>query len=252
MAFATGLCMLTSCGSKVEPIKNLTQKGSGLYGDYSWCVELTEDAAPLTLEPTDCDTLFNAAVTVTMRSNEKVKLPANMTAEYKEIYLYLSGYSKLGEMKPNEEGLKSIQKMLSSKKGSTAEITFISPEKLSAAVIQEEIEESKYFSITNMDFSVEGKLHKKELFKCLFDGDDVVEVLTKYENLVENLRKSYYTYEDEESTKAYEALELIYKEVYIFSSKLDESLDDDDLTNTQQERFETASSTYNKIKYDMD
>lgn len=67
LMMAAVVSISTSCAEQAEVIANIPTESSRCLGDYNWYVGFADDQAPMTALPTDCDTLFNAAISVTLQ-----------------------------------------------------------------------------------------------------------------------------------------------------------------------------------------
>lgn len=241
---------LVGCDAQVDAIKTIPTKESYVDGDQDWYVEITDDDSYITAVEVSPQ-IYNPAITVTLRLAEEVNLPENMTPEYKDIYLCMFGSDKIGHMEPTDESRKALTKLLSGDAGDEAEITFVSPEALSMMEIEKDVESAYNFSLDNLDFAVDGKIHKNEFFKCIFDGEDQDIVIEQFLELADSLEEAYDAYTDDESTKGYDKLKELYREAEIFAKKLDASLDVDDVTMSQYERIEESVETINEMFYEI-
>ncbi len=241
----------TSCGDSIETIKEYSTDYADLQGHHKWAIKYTSDPATLALMPTDCDTLFKVAVTATLELAEEVSLPEKMVAEYKDINLYIYGARELDYMTPDQEGLQAVSKLLSGKVKNSADITFYSKASHSRAFIDELLKDTDNFLIGELDFTKNGKIASKELFNALFNGKDIATVITEYEGVVNEFQGAYYTCEESETSTNLDALADAYRIAKSYSLKIDESIDEDDLTNSQAKRLLDSYSRFEDIEYEM-
>lgn len=106
------------------------------------------------------------------------------------------------------------------------------------------------FCISDLDFTVNGKIRKDELFECLFQNKDVNDVLDELEDVTNKFSEAFDKYEERGSDTHYEQLEKIYSEAEILCGKLELTINEDNISRSQARRFKQAFETIEEIFYE--
>ncbi len=241
---------VTCCGGS-KSFMELPTLGQSWSGDHSWAVRMTDKAVQISIVPTECDTLFRVAAELELELNEELTLHPKMTAEFKNIYIWIWGAGKVDDLLPDEAGYESIKTLLAGKAGDKATITFYSDESATKAYIEEELTGCQYFSLGRLTFTSNGTIPCKELYKLYFGSQGLNSVIAEYEDSIDAVEDAYDAWYDDEKERDFIALVEAYRIAEAYGLKISESVSYFDISSRQEDSIDECDERLSELYDDI-
>lgn len=242
---------MTSCGGSNNNIMTIPTLGQEWSGDHSWAVKMTDNAAQLSIVPTECDTLFRVAMELELELAEELNLHKNMIAEFKKIYIWIWDAGKVGDLETDETGQESIKKLLAGKAGDKATITFYTEGSFSRAYIEEKLEGCENFTLGHLTFTENGRIPSRELYKLYFGSEGLNSVISNYDDSIDALQRAYDTWYEDEKESDLRALIEAYRITEAYGLKIYESVDTYDISSRQEDYIDECNERFEELDEDI-